>query len=132
MAEEKNLKILLKTMNPRLNEGEYVYCTVQKIPQVDMDQILFVFKEQEGFTLVLNKKVADELYLNYSFVASWITLTVHSSLKAIGLTAAFSKALTANNISCNVVAGYYHDHLFVEIKDAQKAMVTLKKFSEEQ
>ena len=119
-------------MNPRLNEGEYVYCTVQKIPQVDMDQILFVFKEQEGFTLVLNKKVADELYLNYSFVASWITLTVHSSLKAIGLTAAFSKALTANNISCNVVAGYYHDHLFVEIKDAQKAMVTLKKFSEEQ
>jgi len=132
MAEEKNLKMLLKTMNPRLNEGEYVYCTVQKIPQVDMDQILFVFKEQEGFTLVLNKKVADELYLNYSFVASWITLTVHSSLKAIGLTAAFSKALTANNISCNVVAGYYHDHLFVEIKDAQKAMVTLKKFSEEQ
>ncbi|MBI0401559.1 MAG: ACT domain-containing protein [Cytophagales bacterium] len=132
MAEVKNLKILLKTMNPRLNEGEYVYCTVQKIPQVDMDQILFVFKEQEGFTLVLNKKVADELYLNYSFVASWITLTVHSSLKAIGLTAAFSKALTANNISCNVVAGYYHDHLFVEIKDAQKAMVTLKKFSEEQ
>ena len=71
----------------------------------------------------------DKLGLNYSFVASWITLTVHSSLEAVGLTAAFSKALAEKGISCNVVAAFYHDHLFVRQQDAAAAMETLKGLS---
>jgi uncharacterized protein len=59
-------------------------------------------------------------------VAAWITLTVHSALEAVGLTAAFSKALADVNISCNVVAGYYHDHIFVPQQDAEKAMAVLE------
>jgi hypothetical protein len=47
----------------------------------------------------------------------------------VGLTAAFSKALTEEDISCNVVAGYFHDHIFVDKKDAQKALAVLNKFS---
>jgi uncharacterized protein len=70
------------------------------------------------------------LQLSYSFVAAWITLTVHSSLEAVGLTATFSKALAENNISCNVVAAYYHDHIFVDAKDAAKAMKILHILSE--
>jgi hypothetical protein len=54
-------------------------------------------------------------------------LTVHSSLEAVGLTAAVSKALTEANISCNVVAAYYHDHIFVPVKDAKQAMRVLEK-----
>lgn len=52
-------------------------------------------------------------------------MTVHSSLEAVGLTAAFSKALTQANISCNVIAAYYHDHIFVPMKDAERAMEVL-------
>jgi hypothetical protein len=130
MTGEKDLDQLLKTMKPTLNVGEYVFCTTKNTNEIDFNEIVMLFKEQEGSTLILEKKVADKLQLEYSFIASWITLTVHSSLEAVGLTAAFSKALTEENISCNVVAGYFHDHIFVDIKDAEKAMIILNRFSE--
>lgn len=130
MSGEKNLTTLLKTMKPHLNEGEYVFCSVPNDASVSFKDILFHFREEEGITMVLKKQIADELRLDYSYVASWITLTVHSSLEAVGLTAAFSTALGKENISCNVVAAYYHDHIFVDKKDASKAMTVLNRFSE--
>jgi uncharacterized protein len=130
MSGEKNLTTLLKTMKPQLNEGEYVFCTVKNDTPVQFNEILFHFREEEGITLVLQKHIADKLSLGYSYVASWITLTVHSSLEAVGLTAAFSAALRNENISCNVVAAYYHDHIFVDKKDTEKAMEVLNRFSE--
>jgi hypothetical protein len=57
-------------------------------------------------------------------------LTVYSSLEAVGLTAAFSRALSEGGIGCNVVAAFYHDHIFVDRKDAKKAMEILNRFSE--
>jgi uncharacterized protein len=130
MTGEANLEKLLKTMKPTLNAGEYVFCTIQDLQKINIHKVVLFFKEEEGFTVILEKGVADSLNLEYSYIASWITLTVHSSLEAVGLTAAFSKALTNENISCNVVAGYYHDHIFVNHKDAEKAMKVLKNFSE--
>ncbi|MGN7783151.1 ACT domain-containing protein [Niabella sp. 22666] len=129
MSGETNLEKLLKTMTPQLNAGSYVFCTVPEQSQVDFSKVILFFREREGITLILRKDIADDLQLNYSFIASWITLAVHSSLEAVGLTAAFSMALTQENISCNVVAGYYHDHIFVDTKDAQKAMNVLHSFS---
>lgn len=82
-------------------------------------------QENEGITLVLPQAVADEYQLNYEYIAGWITLMVHSSLAAVGLTAAFAHALAQQNISCNVIAGYYHDHIFVADDDVQQALVIL-------
>ncbi|MFL9485574.1 ACT domain-containing protein [Chitinophagaceae bacterium LWZ2-11] len=130
MPGEKDLNKLLKTMKPKLNEGDFVFCTVNNLGSLSFNDIVLFFKEEEGITVVLEKESADQLKLAYSFVASWITLTVHSSLEAVGLTAAFSKALSDAGISCNVVAAYYHDHIFVDKKDAANAMVILNKFSE--
>ena len=67
--------------------------------------------------------------MDYSFVASWITLTVHSSLEAVGLTAAFSNALAGAGISCNVIAAYHHDHIFVPVHSTEKAMAALQSLS---
>jgi hypothetical protein len=130
MTGESDLNILLKSMKPRLHPGEYVFCTVKDPASVDFKDTLLIFKEDESITPIIKKEVADRLKLDYSFIASWITLTVHSSLEAVGLTAAFSKALADAGISCNVVAAFYHDHIFVNSKDAEKAMVILYRFSE--
>ena len=129
MSGEKNLEILLKEMKPKLNAGEFVFCEVKNLEEISLKDILMSFREEESMTIIIEKKIADDLDLHYSFVASWITLTIHSALEAVGLTAAFSKALSDKNISCNVVAAFYHDHIFVATKDAAQAMEILHQFS---
>ena len=131
MTGEKDLNKLLKTIMPELNAGDYVFCTVNEINPVNFNEVILTFKEQEGTTIIIKKELADSLNLKYSLVFAWITLTVHSSLEAVGLTAAFSSALSQQGISCNVVAAFFHDHLFVDKKDAEKAMEILKRFSQE-
>jgi len=122
---ETDLQTLLKTLKPELNPGEFVFCTVADLSEINSSDIIMSFQEKEGITIILAKSKADQLKLSYTFIAAWITLTVHSSLHAVGLTAAFSNALTKQGISCNVVAAYHHDHIFVNIKDANAAMQTL-------
>jgi hypothetical protein len=125
MQGETDLQILLKTMRPQLNEGEFVFCTLPSLEGIDLADLRFFFKENEAVTLVLRKEIADQYGMAYGFVAAWITLTVHSALEAVGLTAAFSNALAEHGISCNLVAAFYHDHIFVGKNDAQKAMEVL-------
>lgn len=129
MTGENNLEILLTTMKPRLSEGEFVFCEVKDLSAVDLNEVIMTFREEENITIIIEKGIADRLNLKYSFVAAWITLTVHSSLSAVGLTAAFSNALSQNGISCNVVAACYHDHIFVDTKDAEKAIIVLNSLS---
>jgi hypothetical protein len=126
---EKNLEKLLQTMKPSHNEGDYVFCVVKDVTALNNSDIVMLFRESEAFTVIIKKELADSLKLEYSFVASWITLTVHSSLEAVGLTAAFSKALSQEGISCNVVAAFYHDHIFVSKNDTDKAMEILNRFA---
>jgi hypothetical protein len=130
MAGESNLRFLLKRMKPKLQLGEYAFCIVNDLALINLNDIVLIFKEEEATTIIVKKEVADKLKFEYSFIACWITLTVHSSLEAVGLTAAFSKALSDEGISCNVVAAYYHDHIFVDRKHADKAMEVLNRFSE--
>jgi len=116
-------------MQPILNEGAYVFCTIASNRAIDQTKIIGSFKEKEGITIILEKQIADSLGLQYTFVAAWITLTVHSSLEAVGLTAVFSNALGKNGISCNVISAYYHDHIFIAQKDAERAMQVLDALS---
>ena len=129
MSGEKDLQKLLKNMKPEHNSGDYVFCKIEKVENINLNEIEMLFKEKEAFTLILKKENAEKLNLEYSVVMSWITLSVHSSLDAIGLTAAFSNALSEHEISCNVVAAYYHDHIFIDKKDTVRAMEILSSFS---
>lgn len=126
MSGETNLNKLLQSLNPVLNPGEYVFCVAEDLHLFDPNDLVMTFREKEGVTLILRKEQADKLALKYDFVASWITLEVHSSLAAVGLTAKFSAVLASAGISCNVVAGYYHDHIFVSSAEALNALNLLQ------
>lgn len=119
-------------MKPELHLGEYIFTNVENTEHISRSDILCEFKETEGTTIIIERKKADALGLKYDQITSWITLKVHSSLQAVGFTAAFSTALTKENIACNVIAGYYHDHIFVHHTDAEKAIAILNRLSENQ
>ncbi|MBL0952294.1 MAG: ACT domain-containing protein [Pseudomonas sp.] len=125
MSGETNLARLLQSMTPQLNPGQYVFCCVPAEYDCNGLQPIASLRESEGLSLVLPREVADAYNLSYDYVAAWITLEVHSSLAAVGLTASFSTALAQAGISCNVVAGFHHDHLFVPCERAEKALSTL-------
>lgn len=121
-----DLAVLISTMAPELHPGVYVYCVVP--PGTDFATLspVATVAESEGLTLVLPEEQAIRAGLEVVFRAAWITLTVHSDLQAVGLTAAFAGALGRAGIGCNVVAGAYHDHIFVPLELAQSAMTALK------
>jgi uncharacterized protein len=129
MSSETNLEILLRNMKPKLNAGEYVYGQADSWEAVISLEPIGCFHEGEGWTVILPREKADAMGLPYSMTWAWITLTVHSALEAVGLTAAFAKALAESNVSCNVVAAFHHDHSFVPIVDAQQAIDALQKLS---
>lgn len=122
----KDLKTLLASMKPELSDNSYVFCTVDgELNDYLSLKPLATFVESEGLTLVLEQSQADRSGIKYDGVYRCITLTVHSSLEAVGLTAAVSTQLATFGISANVVAAYYHDHIFVQQSKAQEAMKAL-------
>ncbi|MEH6364878.1 MAG: ACT domain-containing protein [Pseudomonas marincola] len=127
-----DLSELLKHMKPLLNTGEYVFCSIASRAQLGAFEPLGSFRESEGLTVIVEREQAQALGLNFDYVAAWLTLEVHSALAAVGLTAAVAKALADAGISCNVIAGFYHDHLFVDHAQGARAQQVLQQLSEGQ
>ncbi len=131
MTDILELDVLLKNMRPHLSDEEYVFCTISLL---NLDSVINLnpictFKEDEGLTVVLEKMSALKANLQFNEVFKKITLQVHSSLEAVGLTAAVSTALANENISANVIAAYYHDHIFVPTSKSNIALNVLKSLS---
>lgn len=124
-AGEKSLDRLISGMNPVLRGGTYAFCALPADARVPGSAVA-VFREEEGTTVVLERRDAEAHRLDPLFEAAWITLTVHSDLEAVGFLAAISSALAAGGISCNVFSALYHDHLFVPSHQAERALEMLR------
>lgn len=112
-------------MNPRLNEGVYVFALVPKGTDLVLLDPIATFREDEGISVVVEESHLERSKIEILFRAAWITLTVNSDLNAVGLTASVARALADKGISCNVIAGAYHDHLFVPVELISEAMNAL-------
>ncbi|XP_044735558.1 uncharacterized protein LOC123297827 [Chrysoperla carnea] len=124
-----DINTLLKSMTPELSDAEYVFTTIsykENLPDVTF--AIGMFKEREGTTFIFPKDYLPSSISSKFVVGNFrmISLNVHSSLQAVGLTAAISKSLADKNISANIIAGFYHDHIFVPTDRASEAMEILK------
>lgn len=123
---ETDLGRLVASLQPEVRPGEFVFvCLASPSPEMALATV----HEDEGITHVVPREVADTNGWGYDFVAAWITLRVHSSLAAVGLTAVVSRALADAGISCNVLAGHHHDHLLVPVDRATDTLRVLRQLS---
>lgn len=131
MSGEMDLQKMLATLSPELMDGEFVFCSLPDARYGDHAELepVATVREGEGLTFVIPRARADAHGMAYESVFRGITLSVHSSLDAVGLTAAFSTQLTAHGISANVLAGFFHDHIFVQKDLAEQAMAALRELS---
>lgn len=120
-----DLSKLLQSLQPIEHNDLYVFCSVPIEKFVFDRRIVSTIQEKEGLSLIVTKGYADEYSIPYELTMKWITLQVHSSLEAIGMTDAISEAFTKAKIPCNVVAGFRHDHLFVPSELSTSAMHVL-------
>jgi uncharacterized protein len=121
-----SLDELLASMRPVLNEGVYVFASAPLDMDLSTLAVISTFREREGLTIIAEEHEIRRTDLPILFRASWITLGVHSDLNAVGFTAAVAHALAAVNISANIVAAAYHDHLFVPVECAKSALAQLE------
>ena len=131
MNAETDLATLIRNLEPRTLPNTYVFCSVEDADYGALSQAgpLASFAEAEGLSLVLTRESADEEGLAYEGSFRCISLQVHSSLEAVGLTAAVTSELAAHDISANVIAGYHHDHVFVPSHQAESALRLLENMS---
>ncbi len=127
MTGETDLKKLLANLSPLLDSREYVFCTFKDSAYGDYAELqpIASFLEDEGLTLVIPRDRADKEGISYQSIFKRITLNIYSSLEAVGLTAAVSTLLAEPGISANMIAAYYHDHIFVSAADAERTVALL-------
>lgn len=127
MTGETDLARMLATLGVVRRPGRFTYVTgewpsLAAVAAATID-------EDEGTTYVVTVDQAEAADAPFEFEAAWLTLTVHSALEAVGLTAAFSRALADAGIPCNVLAGYHHDHLLLPVDRADDAVDVLRTLS---
>ena len=125
------LQDLIKQLSPTLDSTTYVYCTVARARYGELEKLkpIVSIAELEGLTLVIPLEQAKTEGLDYYRVFRRITLEGHSSLEALGLTSVVTSLLAERGITTNVIAGFYHDHMFVPSDRIEEAMAALKELA---
>ena len=120
-------RAMIAEMEPVSDRVDYLFCTVDpSLAEPARTHALGWFVEAEGVSLILPASRARALGFPEGQPMRRITLTVHSALDGVGLTAAVAGTLAGAGIACNMVAAYHHDHVFVPAADAGRALALLR------
>lgn len=123
---ETDLQAMLASLDVERRPGVFTFVAVEAPSASLLAVAEAMVREATSTTLVLPVESARRAGLTVVVEMAWLSLTVQSSLEAVGLTAAFSKVLGDAGISCNVLAGYHHDHLLVPVDRADDAIAALR------
>jgi hypothetical protein len=131
VSGETELAALLRALRPVLLDGEWVFASLPPgAAGAHVGHALAMVREAEGVSLVLPVAYARRVGLAEGAAFRCVTCRVHSSLEAVGLTAAMATALAARGIAANVIAGALHDHLLVPSHRADEAVLVLSSLGE--
>ena len=128
MSGQTDLRAMLQSISVSVRPDRYTVLTLskdEKRPQVGHG-VAAVMEESEGITVVATVQRARHEGWPEDFVAAWLTIDVHSSLEAVGLTAAFSRALGRAGIACNIIAAFHHDHILVPHDKSEAAVEVIE------
>jgi len=123
----KGTGAMIAGMAPERDPETWHFCTVadEAVAALHFPEALAIFREAEGISLILPAEAAARHGFDTSLPMARITLTVHSALDGVGLTAAVAQALAGAGIPCNMVAAFHHDHAFVPRAEAERALAVL-------
>jgi hypothetical protein len=126
VSGDRDLSMLLASIDPRLQPGTYVFCSLDSGAEPPDAAVQMLFREAEGTTVVLTSAAAADRGLPSEFACEWIVIGANSDLAAVGFLAAISAALADAGLSANVVSAYHHDHVFVPAGRGPEAVVVLE------
>jgi hypothetical protein len=124
----KELHLLLTSMEPILEAGEFVFVSLpaERQPGLQPEAVISSFREKEGITFIVRREESERVGLPATFPCRMIRLNIVSDLEAIGFLARILTELAARGISVNPVSGYHHDYLFVPVRHAETALEVLR------
>lgn len=123
---------MISGMTPEPQPGVFVFiitCNPAHIAAL-APHAISTFREAEGHSMIVPVDVAEQAGFGTASPMACITLSVYSSLEGVGLTAAVSAALGAEQIPCNMVAAFHHDHVFVPAEMCERAVQVLTQLQE--
>lgn len=126
MSGETDLAAILASLDVDVRDGTYVYA-FRGTRDAALDALAAArIDEAKGVTYVIALAHANAHGIASQFPAAWLTLTTHTALHGVGLTAAVAHALAGHGIACNVLAGFHHDHLLVPVDRVDDALAALR------
>ena len=126
MAGITDLKKVLSTLIVVCDDIKYGFASVPKDTGLDTSKVLATFQEDGRLAIIAPQEYLKVKGIKYEGPYAKLTIDAHTSLELVGLTAVLASKLAEHGISANVVAAFYHDHIFVQYELRKKAITLLE------
>jgi hypothetical protein len=126
MSGLTDLQQTLQSLKVICDDVQYGFASIADESRIERDKILATFHENRQLAIIAPKDYLDSLGIENEGPYAKLTIDVHTSLELVGLTAVMATKLSEHGISANVVAAFYHDHVFVQYELRGKAVELLE------